>query len=75
MLGDDQLETWDILLGELQQQFKQPAHSIEICVSLGVLHRATGVLIDLFGWKVDLGRLVYQQEAWDRAMVLHREQV
>lgn len=35
MLSDDQLETRDIFLRELQQQLEQPTHRIEI----GVLFR------------------------------------
>ena len=75
MLSDDQLEAWDIVLGELKQQFEQPTHRNEIGILFRLLHRAIGIPVDLFGRKVDLGWLVDQQKARNRAVVLRREQM
>ena len=50
VLGDNQLEAGDILLGELQQQLEQPAHGIEVGVGFGLLCPASvgiGVFLDL----------------------------
>lgn len=73
MLSDDQLEAWNIVLGELQQQLEQPAHSIEVGVGFRLLHRTIGIPVYLLGGEVDLGWLVDQQEARNRTVVLSRE--
>src|SRR6185437_4314580 len=75
MLGNNQLKSRNVLLSELQQQFEQPAHRLEVGIGLGLLHRAIGVAVDLLGWEVDLGWLVNQQEARNRAIVLCCEQM
>ncbi len=75
MLSDDQLETWDIFPRELQQQLEQPTHRIEVGVGFRLLHRSIGVPVDLLRGEVNLGWLVDQQEAWNRTVVLRREQM
>lgn len=75
MLGDDQLETGDVHLAELQQQLEQSTHRVKVGISLGSLHGAVRCLVDLLGREVDLGRLVDQQETRNWAVILRREQV
>lgn len=58
MFSHDELKARDIMLRELQQQFKQSAHRRQIGVRFRFLDGSIRFLIDLLRREINLGWLV-----------------